>query len=292
MGPEIVALPDECCAAPFESIPDVVERMTAIGDRLPEQDGLRYFNQMYLGVTKAVLDATQHGVFSNSEFLARLDVVFANRYLTAVQASAGLIPRAPHCWSALIVRRNSNSVAPIQFALAGMTSHIVYDLVISVVQTLEEFGLRPESVKADYTRVNVILDELEPGTRRGLAQSELARELEAHVGQLLDDCGDWGIAAAREAAFVDAELLWTLRRHRVLTTDYERTLDAATALANDCLLMPAKELRSIHLAPVHDFWHGRMTSLPGLNRLRHVQDTRRGQAIPVQARSGGVNAVR
>ena len=271
MRPPIITLPPECCGTPFESIPDVVERMTAIGDLLPEHDGLRFFNQMYLEVTRAVLAATKNGMFTNSEYLERLDVVFADRYRLAVQASCGQIPAAPNCWTALLVRRDSPYVAPIQFALAGMTSHIVFDLVMSVVQTLEEFNLRPAQVKEDFTRVNDVLDQLEPQTLRSLSHGALVAELEAHAGRLIDAAGDWAIAAARAAAFVDAEMLWELRRHSALTSDYERTLDGATALANDCLLAPAMELKQAHLELVHLFWAGHHTGLPGLNRLRHAK---------------------
>ncbi|MBV9098407.1 MAG: hypothetical protein JO079_10150 [Frankiaceae bacterium] len=265
MNAPAITLPDGC-EQPFQSIDEVVAGLKAIDGKLPPYDGLGHFNRMYLGVTEGVRDAAQSGLFSDSEFLTRLDVVFANRYLLAVQAASGLPVAAPHCWSTITERRMSSDVAPMQFALAGMTSHICYDLVDSVVRTVEEFGVEPTAVKADFTRVNDILDQLEPTTRSALVSGH---ELDGKAGEVFDAVGEWGLAAARSAAFADAELLWDLRKHRHVSDDYEHTLDAAVAFANDCLLVPAGELKAAHLAPVHAFWHGRPTGVHGLNRLRH-----------------------
>lgn len=277
MKAPVITLPDGC-ESPFESIADVVDGLRAIDHSLPPDDGLGHFNRMYLAVTEGVRDAATDGLFTDSEFLTRLDVVFANRYLLAVQAAADRPVHAPQCWSVITERRMSPYVAPLQFALAGMSSHIAYDLVDSVVRTVEEFGVEPAAVKDDFTRVNDVLDRLEPTTRTSLAQSDFARQLDARAGALLDTVGDWGLAAARAAAFVDAELLWDLRRHRRVSHDYQRLLDAAVAFANDCLLVPAGELKPAHLAHVNAFWHGRPSGLPGLNRLRHQA----AHAVPEQ----------
>ena len=268
MNAPVITLPDRC-ETPFESIAEVVDGLRAIDRTLPPDDGLGHFNHMYLAVTEGVRDAASNGLFTDSEFLTRLDVVFANRYLLAVQAAADRPVQAPRCWSVITERRMSPYVAPLQFALAGMSSHICYDLVDSVVHTVEEFGVEPAAVKDDFTRVNDVLDQLEPTTRTSLAQSDFAQQLDAKAGALLDVVGDWGLAAARAAAFVDAELLWDLRRHQRVSHDYQRALDAAVAFANDCLLVPAGELKPSHLAHVNAFWHGRSSGLAGLNRLRH-----------------------
>jgi hypothetical protein len=271
MKAPVITLPDGC-QSPFRSIVEVIDGLRAIDKTLPPDDGLGHFNRMYLAVTEGVRDAATNGLFSDSEFLTRLDVVFANRYLLAVQAAAARPVEAPRCWSVITERRMSPYVAPMQFALAGMSSHIGYDLVDSVVRTVEEFGVEPAAVKDDLTRVNDERDQLEPTTRTSLTHGDFAQHLDARAGALLDTVGDWGLAAARAAAFVDAELLWDLRRHRRVSATYQRALDAAVAFANDCLLVPASELEPAHLAHVNAFWHGRPSGLPGLNRLRHQPD--------------------
>lgn len=254
---------------PATTIDDVIARMNAIEAALPVSDGVACFNRMYLEVTLGVAKQVEQKTFDDSDWVTRLDVVFANRYLLAVQAASGRPVQAPRCWSVITERRMSPYVAPLQFALAGMSSHIGYDLVDSVVRTVEEFGVEPAAVKADFTRVNDVLDQLEPKTRTSLAQGSLAQPLDSQAGALLDAVGDWGLAAARAAAFVDAEVLWDLRRHRRVSDGYQRALDSAVAFANDCLLVPAGELKAAHLLPVNAFWHGRPSGLPGLNRLRH-----------------------
>jgi len=284
-----IALPDRC-EMPFGSIAEVVDGLKAIDEKLPPDDGLGHFNRMYLAVTEGVRDAATDGMFTDPEFLTRLDVVFANRYLLAVQAASGRPVQAPQCWSVITERRLSPYVAPLQFALAGMASHIGYDLVDSVVRTVDEFGLEPAAVKEDFTRVNAVLDKLEPATRAALTARNATHPVAEQATTLLDMVGDWGLAAARAAAFMDAELLWELRRHRHVSHGYERTLDAAVAFANDCLLVPAAELKRANLAPVNKFWHGLPTGLHGLNRLRHqpiaTLPAQRAEVIPAPTVSG------
>src|SRR4051794_23660188 len=98
-----IALPDRC-ETQFQSISDVIDGLKAIDEKLPTDDGLGHFNHMYLAVTEGVRDAATDGLFTDSEFLTRLDVVFANRYLLAVQAASGRAVDAPHCWSVITER--------------------------------------------------------------------------------------------------------------------------------------------------------------------------------------------
>src|SRR5262249_19845607 len=114
----------------------------------------------------------------------------------------------------------------------------------------------------------------------------LLEDVERHAGSLITAMGNWSIAAAREAAFLDAEMLWAVRRHHELARGDEHALDAAPTLANDCLLMPAFEIKPSYLGPVPAFWHGHRTPLPGLNRLRH-----RTLSVPTQQSVSDVEGV-
>src|SRR5260370_33895801 len=70
-------------AAPT-TIDGVIAVMQSIDDLLPGDDGLKWFNRLYLFVTKQGRDHPPAQVFADRVWLTRLDVVFANFYFRAV----------------------------------------------------------------------------------------------------------------------------------------------------------------------------------------------------------------
>ena len=129
---------------PAGDIHGVIARMQAIETSLPRTDGVGYFNRLYLAVTRAVHeDIDGRPTFEDPDFLARLDVVFANFYFAAYDdwAAGGACPDACR---PLFAAREHAWRRPIQFAIAGMNAHINHDLPLAVVATCEESGLAPE----------------------------------------------------------------------------------------------------------------------------------------------------
>ena len=90
-----------------------------------------------------------------SDWLTRLDVVFASLYLGA------LAQAPPKCWQVLFDARNDTRLARIQFALAGMNAHIDHDLPLAVCSVCREFGIVPVHQSPqyrDYSQVDDLLD--------------------------------------------------------------------------------------------------------------------------------------
>ena len=78
---------------PVRSVEEAVAVMTAIDERLPDSDGVKWFNHLYLRVTVSVRAAIGGAQFNDPVFLTMLDVVFANLYFSALaQASAEAAP--------------------------------------------------------------------------------------------------------------------------------------------------------------------------------------------------------
>jgi len=98
------------------TIAQVIERMESLAGALPQRDGVRWFNELYLEVTRTVADALRPRAFRRPEFLARLDVVFASLYFDAVETALARPASAPRAWRALLEARARRNVAPIQFA--------------------------------------------------------------------------------------------------------------------------------------------------------------------------------
>jgi hypothetical protein len=100
-------------------------------------------------------------------------------------------------------------------------------------------------VRADFFRVNEVLEELEAAIRPEYVHDVLARlRAGAHVEDLL---GCWSIVSSRAAAWENAEVLWHLRDHPSLRSAFSATLDAATASVCTILLTPL--LPEVHAVP-------------------------------------------
>ena len=65
------------------------------------------------------------------------------------------------------------------------------------------------------------------------------------VSHLEDTVAAWNVAAAREAAWVNAEMLWNVRGLPVLRARYVKTLDGITTVAGKALLVPVPVVAAV-----------------------------------------------
>jgi hypothetical protein len=86
------------------TIADVIARMQAIDAQLPSNDGIKWFNRLYLMVTQQVDLHPPGGAWESPLWLNRLDVVFASLYFSGFAGFLGgqLVPTA---WTALFEAR-------------------------------------------------------------------------------------------------------------------------------------------------------------------------------------------
>lgn len=220
-----------------KTIDDVLSTMQSMEALFAPDDGLFWFHQLYFQVTQAVKARVAGGGFSNPAWLAALDVQFAGFYFGALEKWLSS-QTTPDCWQALFARRNQAAVARIQFALAGVNAHINHDLPMALVATCQPVGLTPahdSPLYADYTAVNSTLDTLIETAKRELMVRLLGDPLPP-VSHLEDMVAAWSVAAARETAWTNAEVLWSLRGAPLLAGRYLDGLDGITALAGKTLL--------------------------------------------------------
>ena len=140
----------------------------------------------------------------------------------------------------MLTRRNQTALARIQFALAGMNAHINHDLAMAVEDTCVEAGLEPihdTAQYADFTALNATLDSLIDTARQEMHLRLLGDALPP-VSALEDAIAGWSLAAAREAAWNNTELLWHLRDFPHLAAGFAGTLDGLTAVVSKGLLIP------------------------------------------------------
>ncbi len=223
---------------PATSVAGVLEMLTDIDQLLPDTDGLKWFNHLYLAVTTAMRDAIAAGTFNDAVWIGQLDVGFANLYFNALALGEANLATAPAAWRPLLAARPDPGLARIQFALAGMNAHINRDLPVAIVQIYEATGgapVRTDAHYADYETVNGILETVETRVKQEFTTGILGA-VDAVAGPLDDVVAMWSVRAARDAAWTHAELLWNLRALPELQTDFLGTLDEFTGFAGRGLL--------------------------------------------------------
>lgn len=216
------------------SIDDVIARMRALDTALPDNDGLKWFNLLYLRVTEGVKNQPAGG-WQDPEWLERLDVVFADFYFEAIRD----VERS-RAWRPLFRSRFRRDVARIQFALAGMNAHINHDLALAVVRTCEERGVTPRlgsPQHRDYERVNSLLERVEAEVKAFLLTG-LLRDVDGSLGRLDDVIAMWKVGKARETAWGNAEILWQLRPIPLAVDNFTLSLRRLVELSSKGLLVP------------------------------------------------------
>jgi len=224
---------------PARSLDDVIAMMTAIDQALPDSDGVKWFNRLYLRVTAAVNAAVGTAeAFHDPVFLRTLDVVFANLYFDAAAAGDADPRQAPAAWRPLFALRHDDGLARLQFALAGMNAHINRDLPAGIVACYDDLGGVPSEKDvrhADFEYVNGLLERVEAAVKTEFTTGVIGA-IDAVAGQLDDLAAMWKLRKARDAAWSNAELLWYLRPFPRLKQNFFEQLDSFTGFAGRGLL--------------------------------------------------------
>jgi len=189
-------------AANPATIAEVIATMKSIDALLPDNDGLKWFNRLYLMVTDQVNASPPGGGWQSPAWLEHLDVVFAGFYFKAV--ADFLAGRdTPAAWMALFEARFTAAIDRIQFALAGMNAHINHDLALALLKTDSDLNVIPAldaPEHHDYESVNVLLNELMPSVLTMLATDALGY-LAQDTGKIGRILAYWNVCRARDLAW-------------------------------------------------------------------------------------------
>ena len=222
---------------PVHSIEEAIAIMKAIDERLPDSDGVKWFNRLYLRVTVSVGAAIGGAQFNDPVFLATLDVVFANLYFSALAAAPAA---APSAWRPLLQERHTRGIARIQFALAGMNAHINRDLPDGIVQSFVALGGDPitdDRREQDFDSVNDILERVEEEVKTEFTIG-IVGAIDRLGGAADDAVAMWKVRAARSAAWTNGQVLWGLRDRPRLRDRFFTRLDGLVGMAGRGLLLP------------------------------------------------------
>lgn len=186
-----------------KTIDDVLRMMQEIDDLLTDRDGLKWFNRLYMIVTKEVDFSPPPGGWEDAAWLLRLDVVFAGFYFRAVAGFLDGTGDTPSSWCALMEVRYQSGIDRILFALAGMNAHINHDLALALLETDRERNVVPQDGSpqhVDYEAVNELLNSVMPSALEMLAVGVLglAAQDTGKIGRVL---AFWNICKARDLAW-------------------------------------------------------------------------------------------
>ena len=213
--------------------------MREIDAALPADDGVAVFNRMYLTVTESIAailaKPAGDAAFLNPTVMADLDVTFANLWLAAYEAGAAG-QTVPTEWRPLFDLRDQGRL-PVQYALAGMNTHIEHDLPVAVITTCTTHNLAPGDLHHDYEAVNAVLAQVEAPIRRSFLDG-LERDVDNQVGPVVHLISTWDIDQARNIAWVTAETLWELRRVEFLRDRFLDGLADTVGMTTRALLSP------------------------------------------------------
>ena len=121
-----------------------------------------------------------------------------------------------------------------------MNAHINRDLPVGIVEVFKAIGGDPTDArlrKSDFDRVNDLLERVEAEVKSEFSIG-LINTVDIVAGRLDDVAAMWKVRLAREAAWTNAEVLWTLQRLPRLRDGFLERLDGLTGFAGRGLLIP------------------------------------------------------
>jgi hypothetical protein len=182
------------------TIDEVIDRLDAVIDwSRGRESRLGYFAALYRKVTAAVREEIQAGGFEDGPRMERLDVVFANRYLAALDKHRdGDTPTRSWAFAFAVADRWWPIV--LQHLLLGMNAHINLDLGIAAATVAP--GHEIHGLRRDFDRINHILARLGDESQRELAEVWPALELLGKIAGKTDDAIiNFSIEKARSCAW-------------------------------------------------------------------------------------------
>jgi hypothetical protein len=189
-----------------ETIDQVIEQLTDIMDQAyRDRSRLGFFAALYRQVTIQVKHGIANGRFADGPRMERLDVVFANRYLEAMQRFVrGELP--PAAWLVAFRAASSWRLLILQHLLLGINAHINLDLGIAAAQVAPGDAL--PLLKSDFEAINTILATMLDAVQEDIGAVSPWLWLLDRIGGRTDEAiATFSLLRARDAAWNVAEKL-------------------------------------------------------------------------------------
>lgn len=167
-------------------------------DSIAMESRLGYFAALYKRVTKKVEEGIVNGDFQDNEAMEKLDVVFANRYLTAYNNYQGG-QETTQSWQVAFNAAKNRHPLVLQHLFVGMNAHISLDLGIAAY---EVYGDNLKKNKADFDKINEILGALVDKVQLELESFWVVMKwLDRLAGKLDEELAGFAMDYARDKAW-------------------------------------------------------------------------------------------
>lgn len=210
----------------------IVQLEQIVEESARRQNFICAFGYVYLRTTEEIKKAIVSGKFENPVLLERLDVVFANLFITAYKSfCSGHEPFK--AWKYAFDRCEKKLVI-IQHILLGMNAHINLDLAVAAAKVAP--GPKIIALKNDFMTVNQILGNLTDPMQRGLQKASPLMGLLDIFGFKKDEkVINFSIRKARDFAWLNAMELALLdaqaQSTRIVEID-RRVVEISTLIAD------------------------------------------------------------
>ena len=194
-----------------ETIGDVLEALDGVISRAREtRSRIGYFAAIYHQVTARIAEGIRSGIFDDGPRMERIDVVFAQRYLAALDArtSGGATTAS---WEVAVQAADQSRPIILQHLLLGMNAHINIDLGIAAATAAPGDAL--PTLRRDFDLINELLGAFIAGAEEDLAEiSPLIGLLDVIGGRHDEEVIRFSIEMARAEAWRFAVELAPLAR--------------------------------------------------------------------------------
>jgi hypothetical protein len=205
-----------------QSIPEVISALdTIIEQSRIEKHRMGLFAALYRQVTRRVKHGIEQGRFDDGARMERLDVVFANRFLTAYQAYRAGQPLT-NAWRVTFEAARKPNLFIIQHLLLGMNAHISLDLGIAAAEIGRNQPIA--DLEHDFNEINLLLTEMVNDVQRILDKNSLTWSLvDILAGKIDEHLAEFGIEHFRKRAWQVAQSLHQL--NEAARADYIAEMD-------------------------------------------------------------------
>jgi len=188
------------------TIGEILDQLDAVIDRARrDRSRLGYFAVLYRTVTAGVQRGIADGRFADGPRMERLDVLFANRYLDALEAWRAGRPTS-RCWVRAFDAASRWPPLILQHLLLGMNAHINLDLGVAAAECCPGHDI--DALEGDFAEINRLLGELTDDVQDRIAAVSPWMWVLDRAGQRTDEllCG-YCIERARDVAWSAARRL-------------------------------------------------------------------------------------
>ena len=219
-----------------QTIDEVIAQMDRVIERcIRERSRLGYFAVLYRNVTVRVRDAITAGRFEDGPRMERFDIIFASRYLDAIERFWGN-QQPSASWAEVFQARDAWSPIILQHLLLGMHAHINFDLAIAAAQATP--GSELPALKRDFDEITVLLSEMTDNIQERLHKVSPWLGLVDYAGGRTDE---QILAFAMKAA---RDLAWKVARELSAAASDRSAFDRVIALHDSIVAALAVSIRN------------------------------------------------